>query len=415
MLGSETVRERIAHADSFASAIQFRNERIRQRFVVNQTPRPCPGQSPKRALNLNMDHQRVDYWDYLWAYIFIVPNATFLWATGCLWMKLRDVLYRRVWTRLGWRHPSNIADPDKLVGKLLLEGTQMVQFVGKFKKDGKKIAKFIWTNLPLLGVNGKYELAKMMTISLDLDERSFHSGSVLYKDGEQKQSLDARDALILIWFHTIFANHVKLHAYANWATNSQEATFDAFVHRMSVTTTMYNYFGFSVFPRICGYWKSFGISSDFHDITQVINQGVQNGVPEHGGIMELAPHSELARFIGPVRKFFHKTFKDHTKEFKGVDAEALFIGTIMHSLDHTLMGWNVVDPLYIDVERCNPRFRVMAELGRFVRAGFVDDLPGLLFNKNYSNAPTPFYQKVYKFAAKKNKKLADAMDCCIVK
>ena len=131
--------------------------------------------------------------------------------------------------------------------------------------------------------------------------------------------------------------------------------------------------------------------------------------------MELAPHSEFARFIGPVCKFFHKTFKDHTKEFKGVDPEALFIGTIMHSLDHTLMGWNVVDPLYLDAERCNPRFRVMAELGRFVRAGFVDDLPGLLFNKNYSNAPTPFYQKVYKFAAKKNKKLADAMDCCIVK
>ena len=28
----------------------------------------------------------------------------------------------------------------------------------------------------------------------------------------------------------------------------------------------------------------------------------------------------------------------------------MFVGTILHSLDHTLMGWNLEDPLWLDVE-----------------------------------------------------------------
>ena len=407
VLRSRSVQDRIASIETFntASGILERNERIQQRFGLNENKTG----EVDRADTLNMDHQRVDFWDFLWAYTFIVPHAVALWLVGCLWMKLRDVLHRVVWRRFGVRHPSQCVDPRKRIGQLLLEGTQMVQFVGKFKKGDKTIAKFIWTNIPLLDGNGKYKMAKMMTVGLDLEDRRYYSGTL---DGVP---LAPRDALVIIWFHVISANHVKLHAYANWATNAQESTFDAFQHRMSVTTTMYNYFGFTVFPRITMFWKKIGLSSDFHEIVKVFQQGVKNGVPEHAGVMELAKYSEFARFIGPLRRYFHKTFAEHEKDFVGVDPESLFIGTIMHSLDHTLMGWNVPDPLILDVEGCDPNFRIMAELGRFVRAGFVDDLPGLMFNKNYSNAPHPFYQKIYKHAATLNKKLADKMDCCIIK
>ena len=91
----------------------------------------------------------------------------------------------------------------------------------------------------------------------------------------------------------------------------------------------------------------------------------------------------------------------------------MFIGTILHSLDHTLMSWNLLDPLWLDVN--DPKFGVCAEVGRFVRVGFVDDLPFIAFAKRYKDAPHPFYRAVYKQAASINKRLADNVDTCIVK
>jgi hypothetical protein len=73
------------------------------------------------------------------------------------------------------------------------------------------------------------------------------------------------------------------------------------------------------------------------------------------------------------------------------------------------------DALWLLDPKISPEFRVMAELGRFVRAGFVDDLPGLVFTKRYKTAPSAFCQEIYKAAAKLNTKLADNMDTCIIK
>jgi hypothetical protein len=48
-----------------------------------------------------------------------------------------------------------------------------------------------------------------------------------------------------------------------------------------------------------------------------------------------------------------------------VEAEAMFVGTIVHSLDHsTTMGWNMLDPLWLNVE-C-PKYGLMAGIGRVV-------------------------------------------------
>ena len=405
-----SVRERVEHTVAHANEIFARHERVKQRFPQTITPMPKNNESPRRAVHLDMDHQRVDFFDYLWAFYFIVPNAVFLWITGILRLKIREALRRVFCRRLGVRNPAECVDSGKIIGRLLLEGTQLVHFVCKVQKNNKEVATFVWTDFPMLDGNGKFRIAKILSIDIDLEKKCFEQGSL---DGEP---LAVNDALILVWFHTIFANHVKIHSYANWAANAQDHSYDAFQHRMSVTTIMYNYFGSTLFPRITSAWQKLGFSdTDFHSIIEVIEKGVSNGVPNHAGIRELVPHSEVARFMILVRSHFHHTFEEHKAEFPGIDAESLFVGTIMHSLDHTLMGWNLEDPLYLDMEGCDPRFRVMAELGRFVRAGFVDDLPFLMFNKNYSNAPGKFYKRVYRYAAKVNKKLADHMDCCIIK
>jgi hypothetical protein len=81
------------------------------------------------------------------------------------------------------------------------------------------------------------------------------------------------------------------------------------------------------------------------------------------------------------------------------------------------MEWNMKDALWLLDPEISPKFHVMAELGRIVRVGFVEDLPCLLFTRHYNkNAPGSFCQKVYTEAAKINKKLADQkMNTCIIK
>jgi len=93
--------------------------------------------------------------------------------------------------------------------------------------------------------------------------------------------------------------------------------------------------------------------------------------------------------------------------------QAFFVGTVLHSLDHCLLEWNLDDPLWLDVD--DPRFGKMAELGRIVRAGFVEDVPFLYFNRRFKGSDHPFYKSVYEKAAKIDKKFADNMDTCIIK
>ena len=76
----------------------------------------------------------------------------------------------------------------------------------------------------------------------------------------------------------------------------------------------------------------------------------------------------------------------------------MFVCTILHSLDldHSLMDWNLKDPLWLDVD--NPRFGKMAEVGRVVNDGFVSDVPALYFlkRKRYKGRGHPFYEAVYR-------------------
>ena len=71
------------------------------------------------------------------------------------------------------------------------------------------------------------------------------------------------------------------------------------------------------------------------------------------------------------------------------------------------------DALYLDTS--DSRFGKMAECGQMVKVGFVSDVDGLYFHKRFKGSGHPFYDSVYKKAAKVDKLLADHMDTCIVK
>ena len=106
-------------------------------------------------------------------------------------------------------------------------------------------------------------------------------------------------------------------------------------------------------------------------------------------------------------------FAKHKDSFPGIDGEAFFVGTVMHSLDHTCMDNNLDDPMWLDVN--HPKFGRMAEVGRIVKVGFVQDVPGLIFEKRFKGSNHPFYESVYRKAAKIDKYMADNMDTCIIK
>ena len=242
------------------------------------------------------------------------------------------------------------------------------------------------------------------------------------------------------------AQHVKLHAMANWGVNVDEALADVnpFFRQSSVVTVLYNYFGYTSFNGFFETWAKEGLVSPGwmkpeKPLVQAFNHGIKANVWQHSQIVELVKYSEFVNFVVQVRAIFTAEFQKHKDLFPGTDGEAseskwvynlfethirslsnnsllllsVFVGTVLHSLDHCLMDWNLKDPLWLDVD--DPRFGKMAEVGRVVKVGFVSDVPGLYFHKRFKGSGHPFYEAVYKKAAKINKKLADNMDTCIIK
>ena len=91
-----------------------------------------------------------------------------------------------------------------------------------------------------------------------------------------------------------------------------------------------------------------------------------------------------------------------------IHVEAYFIGSVIHSIDHAMMERSLPDPHVLQSER----FSWMAEMGRFVRAGFTEDPPfGLPCA--FADSPVPFHQKVFEKACAVNLDLAKEMQTCI--
>jgi len=309
-------------------------------------------------------------------------------------------------------------DYAALAATLLLEQTQAMHYYGCTNKDGKKespnIAGFFFDDFPYVDADCEFQIAALFAVEIDLDTKRFH-GAKLGDD-----NLTAKETVILLWFNTIAAQHVKLHAMANWGVNLDDSLegVNSFLRQNSVVTVMYNFFGFTAFSGFFNTWVDQGLLSQGwigrnSPWVQSVNHGVGESVGQHGQIEELVKYSRFVKFVVKVRMIFMFEFSQHKDLFPGVDGEAMFIGTVLHSLDHTLMDWNLTDALYLDTT--DNRFGKMAEIGQIVKAGFVSDVKGLIFHKRFKDSGHPFYEAVYKKAAKIDKKLADNMDTCIIK
>ena len=293
---------------------------------------------------------------------------------------------------------------------MLLETiSELLHYSHKEHADGRDVAVFEWRCFPMWDSTGCLRVTQLFTVTIDLETK------LMTKAVLDNRHLTAKDALVLIWLHAALVAHPKLHAYANWGVNV-EGQLHHFGTRNGVVTVLYNHFGFLWFRIFVRLVRGLGLFREHwvdHGAKKLTEQGLQEGVRNHAHIAQLWRVSETVRFVVPARVGFLKLFRKHLHEFPGMDGEAFFIGSVLHSLDHTLATWILADPLWLDPD--SPDFQGMAEAGRFIRAGFTDDIPGLLFNTSFKQARGDFYEEFYACASSINQKYADHMDTCIVK
>lgn len=393
--------------------VKTQQKNWRENAIVRDRAKAMPfmgimGEEP--AEKLHMDHVYIKYIDLLWGYIFIGPCSHLLMLKGTFILKLRICLIKRGL----WRY-KKCDDVERLVGTLCLEGSQVIHYFAKTKDNSKlgNIAGFFFADFPYIDNDLNYKIADLFAVDIDLNTKRFVKAKLDNVD------LTADDALILLWFNAISAQHVKVHAMANWGVNCHPSikSTNPFLYQNSVVTTIYNFFGYSGFSGYFKTWEKQGFLTDGwfeqQSFIKCCNHGIDHGIGQHGNIIDLVPHSRFVNFIVRLRATFMDQFAKHKTDFPGIDGEALFVGTIIHSLDHTFQEWNLTDPLWLNID--NPKFGKMAELGRIVRIGFVEDVPFLYFNKRFKGSNHPFYKTVYEKAAKIDKELADVMDTCIIK
>lgn len=412
ILGNAEKHDAFSRCELIAN-VKEQQKNWKESSVLQERSRALPFhgalQSNEKAEKLDMDHIYIHFLDFLWGYCFIAPMTYLLYLKGVSMLKVRAYLYKRGLLKV------EEADLEALIGIMCLEQSQVINYFAKTKKGSKlgNVAGFFFSDFPYVDNNVDFRVADLFAVDIDLDTKRFVKAKLNDVD------LTPSQTFILLSFNTISGQHVKLHAMANWGINDDPSLKETnpFLRRNSVVTAMYNFFGYSNFSNLIEGWESEGILSngwsEKGSLIKVFNHGIKEGVGQHGNITELMRHSRFVNFSVKVRVIFINEFARHKHLFPGIDGEAFFVGTVLHSLDHTLLEWNVADPLWLDID--DPKFGKMAELTRIVLAGFTEDLPFLYFNKRFSGSDHPFYKRVYEKAAKIDKELADHMDTCIIK
>jgi len=155
--------------------------------------------SSKKAEELDMDHIFVPFPDFLWAYTFIGPFSYILWKRKTIVLKLRKFLHKAGIITLK-------CDYEALAATLLLEQTQAIHYYGRTKEDSElgNLAGFFFADFPYVDDNCDFQIAALFAVDIDLGTKRF----VKAKLGDD--NLTAKETVILLWYNTIAAQHVKL-------------------------------------------------------------------------------------------------------------------------------------------------------------------------------------------------------------
>ena len=301
--------------------VKKRQKDWRENAIVRERAKAVPfmgSMEDQQAEELDMDHVYIRFQDFLWGYIFIGPMSFFLWKKGTVILKLRQFLIKH-----GIIKYKECDDMESLIGFLVLEQSQVINYFARTKEGSElgNIAGFFFADFPYVDNDLNYQVADLFAVDIDLDTKKFVKAKLDDSD------LTVQDTFILLWFNTIAAQHVKLHAMANWGINDHQSIkkSNAFLYQNSVVTVIYNYFGYSAFSNFLKVWEKQGLLSEGWSekgcFIKCVNHGIKDGVGQHGNIVELVKHSRFVNFIVKVRAVFMDQFAKHKELFPGIDGE----------------------------------------------------------------------------------------------
>jgi len=209
-------------------------------------------------------------------------------------------------------------------------------------------------------------------------------------------------------------DHPQVHAYANWSVNPESR--NPFVRRISLITISYNHSGRSGFPSLLQLLVDLGLYkfSTYEAIDSLSTSRVPDNAPFHNHLMKIAHVSPYIAFIGRLRGFFLAEFEKYKTDFAGIDGEAFFISTVLHSTEHANAAYFVDD---FALTWKNPRYRANFESASLSRTGLTTQLTlALPFNDpRFKYAEHPLFQRVYAYAKTLDARLADEMEAAIIR
>ena len=241
--------------------------------------------------------------------------------------------------------PKPCPDPAAVVGRWLLETSDAIN-VSSISESN--IATWSYPKFPLVDNMCNFHVANLLDVRIDLETKKMVTASL------DEVVLTSEETLILLIFKAYSHSHPKVHSMANWGVNihQEHKAKNPFHARNSIVTIIYNYMGFTKFEQFIPIWIRMGLLSKVWEgfsMQQIFQHGVDGGVQSHTLVRELAKYSKLVSFVTTIRSIFLEEFLRHKRYFPGCDGEAMFVGTVLHSLDHTMYERILEDPFWVDV------------------------------------------------------------------
>lgn len=360
---------------------------------------------------LHMDHVRISLTDFLLTEV-IVGIPTLLLG---VWGGIKLLIAKTAKCAHIIQEPSQDA-LSRLAADILLETSLVIGLQDVVTVDGGERAIFSWSPFPHFidtetGVTAKR--TSVLTVIISLDDRNVTQAHL------DSTNLTMTDLIVLLCNYLTLVQHPKIHAFGNWATDVEDQTHP-FLRMTSIVTAYYNFLGYSRFPaQFEGGALMFrtGLHSLdlMHAVSATIDEALKVTVPPHGNVQILAKHSRFTNFLTKVRGKFMSAFGRLRQDIPALySAEAYFLGTVVHSLDHFMYGRTMI-PFVLASLNPSKHFRSMKHVQDIVRFMFIDDLPGILFPRTFKGSPVRFHQEVFQEAFKIDPLLADQMQTCIVK
>lgn len=357
-----------------------------------------------------IDHHYISLSQYLWAFGCIFFGNLYNQATGITSMLALFHLERWLGKEWSARLRTSSPPPEQLVAKLILE-TSLVLRLGRVASEviersnsEKACAIFTLPNFGYLNNKGTYVKTTGLRVKLNLTDKWMVSSYL----GDTQLTAEDTFVHLVIFYQLVY--HAYTHTIANWAVHLP----NPYIRGIGSLTVAYNYFGGNYFPRFALLVASLGLVYPCHDLYTYLDDQRQRFITNHATIYEFKPYSRYVSFLLDVRGPFMRYFADYKdNDFKEMDPEALFVGTIAHNLDHTLLEWVIADPMWISSS--NPELDGAKLLSRIILTSFNRELPLLPYNRKYKNASHPFFRRVYQAALSPDPQLADIIDTCICK